>query len=127
MKNPVNLFYTEDHEWLSSKGPKAQIGVSAHAIEQLGDIVHVELPSVGDEVSKGDSFGTIESTKTVSDLYAPCSGKVIAVNEDVLNDPESLSADPYTKGWLIEIAVESEFSENVMTAQQYNNYLENQV
>ena len=81
MTYPEELMYTKDHEWLRRRDSKARIGVSSYAVEQLGDVVHVDLPSVGTKVSEGEAFGTIESTKTVSDIYAPCNGTVIAVNE----------------------------------------------
>ena len=125
MKEAVGLYYTEDHEWVSPSNSKAKVGVSSHAVEQLGDIVHIELPSVGTKLSKGDSFGTIESTKTVSDLYAPCDGEVTAVNEKVLEKPESLTDDPYQEGWLIEISVQNDFS-HLMNSSQYENYLKNE-
>jgi glycine cleavage system H protein len=103
MDFPSGLKYTKDHEWIESTNKTAKIGVTAFAVEQLGDIVHVELPQVGETFAAGASFGTIESTKTVSDLYMPVAGKVVEVNKDAVNSPESLQADPYVKGWLVKV------------------------
>lgn len=126
MENPKNLKYTQDHEWVANEDGKVKIGVSAHAVEQLGDIVHMELPAVGDKLSSGDSFGTIESTKTVSDLYSPCNGTITAINEKVMNDPESLAADPYNEGWLVEVTVDGDLSSDLMDSKQYEDYLTSQ-
>ena len=125
MSNPENYKFTEDHEWVS-EGDKARVGVSAHAVEQLGDIVHMELPKVGDKVTVGEAFGTIESTKTVSDLHAPCNGTVTSVNDGLVNDPESLSSDPYNKGWLVEVELESDLSTELMPSAKYEDYLKSQ-
>jgi glycine cleavage system H protein len=103
MDFPSGLNYTKDHEWIDSTSNTAKIGVTSFAVEQLGDIVHVELPQVGETFAAGASFGTIESTKTVSDLYMPVSGKVIEVNKEAVDSPESLQADPYVKGWLVKV------------------------
>lgn len=103
MDFPSGLKYTKDHEWIDSNSNTAKIGVTSFAVEQLGDIVHVELPQVGETFAAGASFGTIESTKTVSDLYMPVAGKVVEVNKDAVNSPESLQADPYVKGWLVKV------------------------
>lgn len=128
MSFPENLKYTKDHEWLGieEKGT-ATIGVTDYAIEQLGDIVHIELPSVGDEVDAGSAFGTIESTKTVSDLYSPVSGKIIEINEDILDNLEGIAEDPYDEGWLIKISIinESELNE-LMTAKEYDDFISEQ-
>ena len=103
MDFPSGLKYTKDHEWIDSTSNTAKIGVTSFAVEQLGDIVHVELPQVGETFAAGASFGTIESTKTVSDLYMPVAGKVVEVNKEAVNSPESLQADPYVKGWLVKV------------------------
>lgn len=102
---PKNLKYTKEHEWIDVQGNKASIGVTDYAVEQLGDIVHVDFPSVGKVYKAGDSFGTIESTKTVSDLYMPVSGKVLEVNAAVKSAPESLQSDAFKNGWLVKIEV----------------------
>jgi len=98
---PENLKYTKDHEWvLESKGI-VTVGVTAYAVEQLGDIVHIELPEVGAELEEGDPFGTIESTKTVSDLYMPVGGEVSEINDNLESSPESLQESSYGEGWIV--------------------------
>ncbi|MEY4631544.1 MAG: glycine cleavage system protein [Pseudomonadota bacterium] len=121
MNFPAELKYTKDHEWISLVDSK--IGVTAYAIEQLGDIVHIELPEVGKEFKQGASFGTIESTKTVSDLYMPVNGKIVAVNQAVLKSPESLQADPYKNGWLIQVASSSADTPGLMTGKDYATFI----
>lgn len=103
MDFPKNFKYTKDHEWIEAQGNTGTIGVTAYAVEQLGDIVHIDLPEAGKAYKAGDSFGTIESTKTVSDLYMPVAGKVTAVNAALKNAPESLQGDTYKNGWLVKI------------------------
>ena len=100
------------------------MGISSYAIEQLGDVVHIELPQVGDEIKQGDSFGTIESTKTVSDLYLPGSGKIVAVNDAITQNPESLCQDPYQKGWLVKIKLEKDLNQEVMNSDEYKSYMQ---
>lgn len=104
MNFPEDLRYTPDHEWARSKGDRAVVGITEFAQEQLGDIVYVELPAVGAEVKKGETFGVVESTKAVSDLYAPLSGKVVEINSPLVEAPEGINEEPYGKGWLIVIA-----------------------
>lgn len=96
------LRYTDDHEWITAEGSTLKVGITDYAQDQLGDVVFVEAPEVGDELSKGDEFGTIESVKAVSELYLPVSGEVVAVNEDLEDAPELVNEDPY-KNWLVEI------------------------
>ena len=100
---PENLRYTDTHEYVELTANIAKIGVSAFAVDQLGDIVFVELPEVGDTITKGSAFGSIESVKAVEDLKAPISGKVIKRNDSAIDAPEVISTDPYTGGWLIEV------------------------
>ena len=101
---PSHLQYTESHEWVSSEdNGNARIGISDHAQEALGDLVFVELPVVGDEISQGDPCAVVESVKAASDIYAPVSGKVVAVNEELDGDPALINADPYGDGWLFEL------------------------
>jgi glycine cleavage system H protein len=127
LRFPEDLKYTKDHEWIRlTSGNTAEVGVTGYAIEQLGDIVHVDLPNPGAELKSGASFGTIESTKTVSDLYMPVSGKVGNVNSEIVKSPEKLQSDPYTSGWLLKIEVSSTLAEgSLMTARQYEDYLKN--
>jgi glycine cleavage system H protein len=101
---PNDLRYTNDHEWLRAQGASWRVGITQFAVDQLGDITLVDLPKEGDTVTKGQRFGTVESVKSVSDLYAPVTGKVIAVNAKLKDAPEEVNADPYGKGWMIEIA-----------------------
>lgn len=100
---PSDLKYTQDHEWARLQGNLVQVGVTSHAQEQLGDVVYVELPKVGTTVTAGKQFGVIESTKAVSELYAPISGKVVRVNEELTNSPHTINSDPYSAGWIIEV------------------------
>jgi len=99
---PEDLGYTDDHEWARITGETVRVGVSDYAQDQLGDIVFVELPAIGDSFSKGDEFGTLESVKAVSELYMPMSGEVVAVNAALTDSPELINQDPYD-AWIIEI------------------------
>jgi glycine cleavage system H protein len=99
---PEDLKYTKDHEWAKVDGDTVKIGISDYAQDQLGDIVFVEMPSVGDSFDEGDEFGTLESVKAVSELYAPIGGEIVAVNEALEDAPELLNQDPYG-GWIVEV------------------------
>src|ERR1700747_1844861 len=103
MDAPPGLRYSKEHGWVLSEETVATIGITDHAQDQLGEIVSIELPAVGDKLSKDDPFGVIESVKAVSDLYAPVSGTVVAVNEDLPESPEVVNEDPYGDGWLIKV------------------------
>ena len=103
MSFPSDLKYTNDHEWLRVTAASAQIGITQFAVDQLGDITLIDLPKVGDAITKGQRFGTVESVKSVSDLYAPVSGKVSRVNPALLTSPELVNSDPYAAGWMVEI------------------------
>lgn len=103
MSVPPELRYTKEHEWLRLNGDEATIGITAYAAEQLGDVVFVELPEVGRSLEQFATFGVVESVKAVSDLYAPISGEVVAVNAALLEHPELVNDDPYGKGWLIRV------------------------
>ena len=108
MSRPKNYKYSKEHEWIDLSDSKVGIvGVTDYAVEQLGDIVHIDLPNVGTSFKIGDAFGTIESTKTVSDLYMPMSGKVVAVNDSVKKSPESLASDSFKNGWLVKIELQN--------------------
>ncbi len=100
---PKDLKYTKDHEWARKAGNAVVVGVTFHAQEALGDVVYVELPKVGDSVKAGASFGVIESTKAVSELFAPLSGKVVKVNDALSDSPQTVNSDPYKAGWIIEV------------------------
>lgn len=99
---PADLRYSEDHEWAKADGDTVRIGVSDYAQDQLGDIVFVEMPEVGDSFDKGEEFGTLESVKAVSELYLPISGEIVAVNEALVDAPELLNEDPYAQ-WIVEV------------------------
>mgnify|MGYP001321340460 CR=1 FL=1 len=103
MKVPQHLRYSSDHEWVAVDGNRARVGITDYAQDALGDVVFVQLPTVGAQVAAGESFGEVESTKSVSDVYAPVSGVVVSVNQAVADAPEVLNADPYGDGWLCEI------------------------
>jgi glycine cleavage system H protein len=103
---PEDVRYTEDHEWAKLEGEIVKIGLTDYAQDQLGDIVFVEFPEVGDSFSKGEEFGTIESVKAVSEIIMPVSGEVVAINEDLENVPELVNKEPYEGGWLIEVKPE---------------------
>lgn len=103
MNIPSDLRYTKDHEWIRIVGKKAQVGITDFAQGELGDIVFVEIETVGSHLEKGGTFGTIEAVKTVSDLFIPVSGKVISVNSKINDTPDLINKDPYGEGWLIEM------------------------
>jgi glycine cleavage system H protein len=105
---PEQLKYSSEHEWLAPAGRTAKVGITGYAAEHIGDIVFVELPKVGATVMAGSSFGVIEAVKSVSELFAPVSGTVVAINERVAKEPELVSADPYGAGWLIEVDMSNE-------------------
>jgi glycine cleavage system H protein len=105
MKVLDNLVYTSDHEWLRAEGNEAYIGVSDFAQGELGDIVFIEVETVGEKLAKGESFGTIEAVKTVSDLFMPVSGEVLEFNEALNTNPELVNQDPYGKGWIVKISM----------------------
>lgn len=121
MNTPSNLRYTKDHEWVLVDGSVARVGITDYAQDALGDIVYVQMPEVGATVSVGDSFGEIESTKSVNDVYAPVSGTVTAVNEALRDRPELLNSDPYGEGWICEIGVDGAQTDGLMSAEDYEN------
>jgi glycine cleavage system H protein len=127
MSFPEDLRYTREHEWARLKGERVVIGITQFAQDQLGDIVYVELPDIGDPVKKGESFGVVESTKAVSELFAPVTGKVVEVNNPLSDAPETINEDPYEEGWLIqvELADPKEF-EGLMDAAAYQAFVEEQ-
>ncbi|MEW6726412.1 MAG: glycine cleavage system protein GcvH [Bacillota bacterium] len=122
---PSHLRYTREHEWIQVDGRTGKVGITFYAQDQLGDVVFVELPEVGRELRQGETFGVVESVKTVSDLYSPVSGKVVAVNEKLLDRPETVNEDPYGEGWIIviEIADPSEL-DGLLDAQAYQRLIE---
>jgi glycine cleavage system H protein len=105
---PENYLYTKDHEWTSVQANVATVGITEFAKDQLGEVVYVDLPKVGDKLSQNQTFGVVESVKAVSDLYAPVSGTVLEVNSKLLDDPTDLNTNPNTDGWLIKVQVSAE-------------------
>jgi len=103
MTVPAQLLYSSDHEWIAVDGTRVRIGITDYAQDALGDVVFVQTPTLGAEVTAGDSFSEVESTKSVSDIYAPVSGTVVAVNDALANGPDALNSDPYGAGWICEI------------------------
>ena len=121
---PSNLRYTNDHEWLEAKGSAWRVGITQFAVDQLGDITLVDLPKEGDLVTKGQRFGTIESVKSVSDLYAPVSGRVSAVNAALKDGPEAVNSEPYAGGWMIEIEpTESSEIDELLSPDDYTKHV----
>jgi glycine cleavage system H protein len=105
MNIPVNLKYTKDHEWVSIEGDIATIGITDFAQKELGDIVYVEVETLDQTLEKDEVFGTVEAVKTVSDLFLPLSGEIIAFNDDLESSPETVNSDPYGKGWMVKVKV----------------------
>jgi glycine cleavage system H protein len=121
---PSNLRYTHDHEWLEARASAWRVGITQFAVDQLGDITLVDLPKEGDLVTKGQRFGTVESVKSVSDLYAPVSGKVTAVNGALKDSPEDVNSEPYGKGWMIELEpTEKAEVDELMNAEDYTKHV----
>ncbi|TDK62313.1 glycine cleavage system protein GcvH [Bacillus salipaludis] len=124
MSTPKELRYSEEHEWVKVEGEKVRIGITDFAQHELGDIVFVELPEIGDEVSADEPFGSVESVKTVSELYAPVSGKIVEINEDLSDNPEFVNESPYEKAWMIVVEVsDSSELDKLMTAEQYEEMI----
>lgn len=120
MTVPKDLRYSKEHEWVKVEGENVRVGITHFAQSELGDIVFVELPEVGDEVKADEPFGSVESVKTVSELYAPISGKVVEVNEDLSDNPEYVNESPYEKAWMIVVEPTNlEDVEQLMTVEQY--------
>jgi len=120
---PEELQYTRSHEWVRTEGDTATIGITDHAQDELGDIVFIELPEQGATLEAGDSFGTLESVKAVSDLYAPVGGEVIEVNEALDSSPEKINEDPYGEGWIVKLRVSDEPAD-LLSASDYERFLE---
>jgi len=125
LEYPDRLRYIDSHEYVTATADVATIGVSAFAVDQLGDIVFVELPEVGDTIAKGSAFGTIESVKAVEDLKAPISGTVLERNDAAIDAPETITTDPYQAGWLLKIRVADPSElEDTLSASEYRNRVE---
>ena len=119
-----NFKFTKEHEWVNMEGDIGTIGISDFAQKEFGDIVYVELPSVGEKFKKGDACANIESVKAVDDIYTPISGEIIEVNVELDDNPENINKDPYGKGWIFKIKIEDKKEiENLMNNNQYNDFL----
>ena len=124
MNIPKDLKYSAEHEWVKVDGDIAYIGITDFAQSELGDIVFVEFPEVGDTFSIGDVFGTVEAVKTVADLFAPISGEIIEVNDSLVNKPESINVDAYNNGWIVKVRIgNSEELENLLDPESYKGLL----
>jgi len=123
---PADYRYTKDHEWVKAEGGQATIGITDYAQAQLGDVVFVELPAVGRTITQGEVFGTIESVKAVSELFAPVTGEIVEVNEALTEKPELVNTDPYGDGWMVRIRVSdpTEMDELLMNAEEYEEYIQ---
>jgi glycine cleavage system H protein len=125
MKFPKKLRYTREHEWVLIEGNQATVGITDFAQHELGEVVYVELPKVGDSVTKDEPFGVVESVKAASDVYAPVSGEVSESNDDLVSSPELINDDPYGDAWLIRVEMSDPSEvEHLMTAQDYKDYVE---
>ncbi len=124
---PEDLSYTSEHEWINVENDLVILGITDFAQEALGEIVYIELPGEGDEVVKGESFGAVESTKSVSDLYSPVTGEVVEINEVLLDSPELVNEDPYGDAWMIKVRVSDEPElEGLLDYEEYAAYIENE-
>ncbi|MEC7844242.1 MAG: glycine cleavage system protein GcvH [Actinomycetota bacterium] len=125
MNVPENLMYTDDHEWVLVDGDKAKVGITDYAQDALGDVVFVDPPKVGENVSAGQTVSEVESTKSVSDIYAPLAGKIAEVNSELDDSPELLNSDPYGEGWIFVIEIDEQASGNALLGpEQYRELIE---
>jgi len=124
MAHPSDRVYSKEHEWVVVDGDVATIGISSFAQDQLGEVVYVDLPSVGDELTVGDSFGEIESVKSVSELFAPVSGEITEVNSALDDSPETVNADPHEAGWMVKVALSAAGElDALMSAEDYDAFI----
>jgi glycine cleavage system H protein len=119
---PDDLQYTKSHEWVRAEEGTVTIGITDHAQEELGDVVFVELPDVGDTIGAGDSFGTVESVKAVSELYTPVGGEVVEVNSSLEDAPEKINDDPYGEGWIVKLSTSEEA--DLLSSEEYEKVVE---
>jgi glycine cleavage system H protein len=124
MNFPSELKYTEDHEWIRIEGDTAFIGITDHAQKELGDIVYVDINTVGDSLEKGEVFGSVEAVKTVSDLFIPVAGTVSEVNEELDSEPELVNSDPYGRGWMVKITLANpDDTEGLLSVEDYKQFI----
>jgi glycine cleavage system H protein len=123
MSIPQDLLYTKEHEWLKLEGDTGIVGITDHAQKELGEVVYVELPKVGDKFDSGETFGNVESVKAVSELFIPVSGEVVEVNSELGNAPEAVNEDPYGKGWMMRLRLrDKNETADLMSAEEYAEY-----
>ncbi|UDI78792.1 glycine cleavage system protein GcvH [Staphylococcus taiwanensis] len=124
MAVPSEFKYSKEHEWVKVEGNTATIGITEYAQGELGDIVFVELPEVDDEINEGDTFGSVESVKTVSELYAPVSGKIVETNDELEDSPEFVNESPYEKAWMVKVELSDESQlDELLSADQYKEMI----
>ncbi|HZS06654.1 MAG TPA: glycine cleavage system protein GcvH [Blastocatellia bacterium] len=126
-KYPDNLQYTKDHEWLKIEGDLGRAGITEFAQEALGDIVYVELPKIGEKFSAGEPFGSVESVKSVNEIFIPVSGEVVEINEVLADSPELVNEDPYGKGWMIRFRItDSSEVDSLLSSSEYEDFISEQ-
>jgi glycine cleavage system H protein len=124
---PENLQYTKDHEWLRASGGEGAVGITDFAQNALGDVVYVELPKVGEKFEQGDPFGSVESVKSVSELFIPVSGEITAINEKLLDEPELVNSSPYQDGWMIKLKIKDPGEvDSLLSALEYEDFVKSQ-
>jgi glycine cleavage system H protein len=125
MNIPDNLKYTQDHEWvqIDEDGKTALVGITDFAQQELGDIVYIEIETLGEEINSGEIFGTVEAVKTVSDLFMPVSGTILEVNEELEQNPEAVNEDPYGKGWMIKIELGDQDHSSLIDSTEYSSLI----
>ena len=123
MNFPKELKYTKDHEWIKIDGETATIGITEFAAKELGDIVYVEVETLGETIEHGEVFGTVEAVKTVSDLFMPLDGEVLEFNENLESSPELVNEDPYGDGWMIKVKINGDLPEDLLSSEEYTELL----
>jgi len=123
MNFPKELKYTKDHEWVKIEGDTATIGITEFAAKELGDIVYVEVETLGETIEHGEVFGTVEAVKTVSDLFMPLAGEVLEFNESLESSPELVNEDPYGEGWMIKVKISGDLPDDLLTSEEYTELL----
>ncbi len=122
---PLDLKYTEEHEWVRVENDTAIVGITQHAVDELGEIVFVDLPQIGRQIGQMDEFGSVESVKTISSLYLPIGGEVLETNQELSKNPGYVNESPYDDGWLVKVALADEKEiDDLMTPEEYKNFLE---
>ena len=123
MNFPKELKYTKDHEWVKIEGDTATIGITEFAAKELGDIVYVEVETLGETIEHGEVFGTVEAVKTVSDLFMPLAGEVLEFNDTLESSPELVNEDPYGEGWMIKVKISGDLPDDLLTSEEYTDLL----